>query len=150
MTRMTMKDSREGFNSFLTEAGQEGHHPRTKRVSDDIVTTFGRYNPPHKGHLKTLDYASDLAQNIGDDAGADQRFYASKSHDKKKNPLDYNFKMEQLSERCSPNTLRSGTPMMVLRTVLNAAAKAQTGLQELPLRWWTRPSSGYGRPPASL
>ena len=29
-----------------------------KRVSNDMVATFGRYNPPHKGHLRTMDFAS--------------------------------------------------------------------------------------------
>ena len=114
----------KGFNSFLTEAeDKKVITPEPKRVSEDIITTFGRYNPPHKGHLKTLDYASDLAQNIGDNAQADQRFYASKSHDAKKNPLDYNFKMEQLQKMFPQHSEKWDTDDGV-KTVLNAATKA--------------------------
>lgn len=114
----------KGFSSFLTEAEDKKIiTPEPKRVSDDIITTFGRYNPPHKGHLKTLDYASDLAQNIGDKAQADQRFYASKSHDAKKNPLDYKFKMEQLQKMFPQHSSKWDTDDEV-KTVLNAATKA--------------------------
>ena len=86
----------KNFDTFLTEADEKQQkvsthltkqEPVNKRVSNDMVATFGRYNPPHKGHLRTMDFASKLA----DDAGADQSFYASRSHDKKKNPLDYNY-----------------------------------------------------------
>ena len=44
-----------------------------------------------------------------DDAGADQRFYASRSHDKKKNPLDYNMKVGQL-KKMFPQHSQNGTP----------------------------------------
>ena len=114
----------KNLNSFLTEAEDtKSVTPEPKRVSDDIITTFGRYNPPHKGHLKTLDYASDLAKNIGDKAPADQRFYASKSNDPKKNPLDYNFKMKQLQKMFPNHSAKWDTDDQV-KTVLNAAKKA--------------------------
>ena len=114
----------KNFNSFLTEAEDKKIViPEPKRVSDDIVTTFGRYNPPHKGHLRTLDYADNLAKNIGDNAVADQRFYASKSHDAKKNPLQYDFKMKQLQKMFPQHADKWDTDDEV-RTVLNAAKKA--------------------------
>ena len=63
----------KNFSSFLTEADEKQQQspkpePVNKRVSNDMVATFGRYNPPHKGHLRTMDFASKLA----DDAGADR------------------------------------------------------------------------------
>ena len=63
----------KSFENFLIEASDPNKKPEQKKanevpmktplvqpgrkVSDDIVTTFGRYNPPHLGHGRTLDYA---------------------------------------------------------------------------------------------
>ena len=114
----------KNFSSFLTEADEKQQQapkqePVNKRVSNDMVATFGRYNPPHKGHLRTMDFASKLA----DDAGADQSFYASRSHDKKKNPLDYNMKIGQLKKMFPQHSQKWDTDDNV-RTVLQAAKKA--------------------------
>lgn len=115
----------KNFSSFLTEADDQTQAPAPKqepvdkRVSNDMVATFGRYNPPHKGHLRTMDFASKLA----DDAGADQRFYASRSHDAKKNPLDYNMKVGQLKKMFPQHAEKWDTDDQV-RTVLQAAKKA--------------------------
>ena len=114
----------KNFSSSLTEADDTQQaapkqEPVNKRVSNDMVATFGRYNPPHKGHLRTMDFASKLA----DDAGADQRFYASRSHDKKKNPLDYNMKVGQLKKMFPQHSEKWDTDDNV-RTVLQAAKKA--------------------------
>ena len=115
----------KNFSSFLIEADDtqqptpQQKPEEHKRVSDDMVATFGRYNPPHKGHLRTMDFASKLA----DDAGADQRFYASRSHDKKKNPLDYNMKVGQLKKMFPQHSSKWDTDDQV-RTVLQAAKKA--------------------------
>ena len=48
-----------------------------------LVMTFGRFNPPHVGHLKLANAVRDHAKKIG----ADHAVYLSQSHDKKKNPL---------------------------------------------------------------
>ena len=48
-----------------------------------LVMTFGRFNPPHVGHLKLANAVKDHAKKIG----ADHAVYLSQSHDKKKNPL---------------------------------------------------------------
>jgi hypothetical protein len=61
----------KGFSNFLIEAEEkkkEELQTDQRRVSDDIVTTFGRFNPPHKGHLKAMDHADKLAGDIGDNA----------------------------------------------------------------------------------
>ncbi len=48
-----------------------------------LVMTFGRFNPPHVGHLKLANAVKDHAKKID----ADHAVYLSQSHDKKKNPL---------------------------------------------------------------
>ena len=48
-----------------------------------VVFTFGRYNPPTKGHAELITYAVKYAQKHG----AEHRIYTSQSHDPAKNPL---------------------------------------------------------------
>lgn len=48
-----------------------------------VVFTFGRYNPPTKGHAELIAYAVRYAQRHG----AEHRIYTSQSHDPAKNPL---------------------------------------------------------------
>ena len=61
-----------------------------KEDSDShIAFTFGRFNPPTIGHEKLI--------NAVKAAAGKYRIYISKSHDIKKNPLDYNTKMQYLN-----------------------------------------------------
>ena len=87
----------KSFYTFFEQAESRALEPPT-RVSDDLVTTFGRHNPPHLGHKLGLDMAADIAGNIGDDTPADQRFYSSRSHDPKTNPLPHQIKMKFLKK----------------------------------------------------
>ena len=112
------------FNSFLTEADEATTTVnQPQRVSDDVVTTFGRHNPPHLGHKLTFDYADDVAGNIGDNAQADQRFYTSKSQDPKKNPLPFQTKVDHLKRMFPEHAGKWDTDDRV-RTILGAATKA--------------------------
>ena len=114
------------MKSFLTffEAADESANLKPKRLSDDIVTTFGRHNPPHIGHKLGLDLASDKAASIGDgDNPADQRFYTSRSFDPKKNPLPYQLKLDHL-KRMFPDHKDKWDDDPKQRTILNAATKA--------------------------
>ena len=112
----------KNLSAFLTEA-EEKRQEEHKRVGDDIVATFGRYNPPHKGHGKTMDFADNLAGSIGDKAPADQQFYASRSQDKKKNPLEYDYKVNTL-QKMFPKHSQKWDRDENVRTVLDAAKKA--------------------------
>ena len=61
-----------------------------KEDSDNhIAFTFGRFNPPTIGHEKLI--------NAVKAAAGKYRIYVSKTHDVKKNPLDYNTKMQYLN-----------------------------------------------------
>lgn len=53
-----------------------------------VVFAFGRMNPPTVGHEKLVDAIKAHAERVGGEA----HIYLSKSHDKKKNPLDYETK----------------------------------------------------------
>lgn len=59
-----------------------------------VVFTFGRMNPPTRGHEKLLRAAKELARTVG----ADYAFFASLSKDTDKNPLEPQAKVEFLQE----------------------------------------------------
>ena len=114
----------KNFSSFLVEAEDApifGEEPN--RVSDDVVTVFGRHNPPHLGHKLTFDRASDIAGSIGDNTPADERFYTSHSQDAKKNPLPFQTKVDHL-KRMFPEHAGKWDTDETVRTILGAATKA--------------------------
>jgi hypothetical protein len=53
-----------------------------------VVFSFGRMNPPTVGHEKLVDTVKAHAEKVGGEA----HIYLSKTHDKKKNPLNYDTK----------------------------------------------------------
>ena len=59
-----------------------------------VVFTFGRYNPPTKGHAELITYAVKYAQQHG----AEHRIYTSQSHDPAKNPLSAAQKIRFLKQ----------------------------------------------------
>ncbi|MEI7674574.1 MAG: zeta toxin family protein, partial [bacterium] len=59
-----------------------------------VVFTFGRFNPPQKGHALVINKTVDLAKKLG----AENRIYTSKSTDTNKNPIPYRDKIEILRQ----------------------------------------------------
>lgn len=128
----------KSFENFLAEAADPKKKPEQKKanevrpktpaiepgrkVSDDLVTTFGRYNPPHLGHGRTLDYANKLSQSIGDNIPADQTFYASKSQDPKKNPLPFELKLDYL-RKMFPQHANKWDDDPDTKTIMDAAVR---------------------------
>lgn len=112
----------KSFEYFFRESEEQAEE-QGKRVSDDLVTVFGRHNPPHLGHKLTLDRAQDIASNIGDRTQADQQFYTSRSQDPKKNPLPYQMKLGFL-KKMFPEHAEKWDPDENMKTILNSAQKA--------------------------
>ncbi len=108
----------KSFYSFFEQAEDTATKEPT-RVSDSLVTTFGRHNPPHIGHKLVLDQAHDLAQN----ENSDQKFYTSSSQDRKKNPLPRDLKIKFL-KRMFPDHADKWDTDDNVHTVLQAAEKA--------------------------
>ena len=108
----------KSFYSFFEQA-EDTASQEPQRMSDSLVTTFGRHNPPHIGHKLTMDKAHDVAQN----EGADQRFYTSHSQDRKKNPLPRDLKLKFL-KKMFPDHAQKWDGDDNVRTVLGAAEKA--------------------------
>ena len=57
-----------------------------------ITLAFGRFNPPHKGHLQLIKTAEKKA------AGGDLKIYPSRSQDPKKNPIDPDMKVSYMKK----------------------------------------------------
>ena len=60
-----------------------------EKTKGTLTVAFGRFNPPHLGHLQLMDTAASAAQQ---DQG-DYMIVPSRSQDKKKNPLDPDTKV---------------------------------------------------------
>lgn len=116
------------LTSFLIEAENVPQH---NRVSDDLVTVFGRHNPPHMGHKLTLDRAHQIAGSIGDNTPADQKFYTSRSQDPKKNPLPFEMKLDFL-KRMFPEHSEKWDSDSNMKTLFQTAQKAhESGYKNL-------------------
>lgn len=63
-------------------------HYLKEAASEEVVVTFGRFNPPTNGHEKLLDAVAKVAK------GSTYRVYASQSVDAKKNPLVFTDKVK--------------------------------------------------------
>ena len=73
-----MGSSKDFINKILNERREKG-----------FVFTFGRFSPPHIGHELLVNKVLDVAKKNRFEHG----IYASKSHDKTKNPLKYKDKI---------------------------------------------------------
>ena len=77
--------------------------PKTKKKKKRVVFTFGRMNPPTKGHIKLIDKTMH-------EAGKDDHvIFLSQVQDKKKNPLDWKTKVAFL-KRVVPNIQIANAP----------------------------------------
>ena len=67
--------------------------PEKKKSGGKTITlAFGRFNPPHKGHLQLIKTAEKKA------AGGDLKIYPSRSQDPKKNPIDPDMKVSYMKK----------------------------------------------------
>ncbi len=68
-----------------------------------VYFMFGRFQPPHIGHIKMIKSGFDAAKHNH----CDLIVFTSASHDDKKNPLDVNLKVDILKKQLS-NMIRDG------------------------------------------
>jgi phosphopantetheine adenylyltransferase len=72
--------------------------PPVPKTKGTLTIAFGRFNPPHSGHLQLMDTAAASAEQ----EGSDYIIVPSRSQDKKKNPLDPDTKIS-IMRRLFPN-----------------------------------------------
>ena len=68
--------------------------PPVPKTKGTLTIGFGRFNPPHAGHMKLMDLA---ASSSGEDGG-DYIIVPSRSNDPKKNPLDPDTKVSMMRQ----------------------------------------------------
>ena len=76
------------------------------------VFTFGRYQPPTKGHLKVW-------KKVGDTEGDAHYIYTSHTKDKKKNPLDYNTKVGLIKSALKENSINAEVVESEAKTIID-------------------------------
>jgi hypothetical protein len=83
-------DSGQPRNQIDVNPKFDTQTPFYEDAGKHAVFTFARMNPPTAGHEKLVNAIVDHAKKVG----GDPHVYLSKSHDKQKNPIDYETKHE--------------------------------------------------------
>lgn len=90
-----------------------------EKTKGTLTIAFGRFNPPHLGHLQLMDTAAASAEQ----EGSDYMIIPSRSQDKKKNPLDADTKvtiMRQMFPQHSERIMNDANT----RTIFDVLKKA--------------------------
>ncbi|BCU96891.1 MAG: hypothetical protein CM15mV14_0170 [uncultured marine virus] len=93
-----------------------------KKNKGTLTIAFGRFNPPHLGHLQLMNTAANSVEGKKDD----YMIVPSRSNDPKKNPLDPNTKvdiMKAMFPQHADNIMNDGNVRTIF-DVLNAANNA--------------------------
>ncbi len=70
--------------------------PPVPKTKGTLTIGFGRFNPPHAGHLKLMDLAASSAEE--GEEGGDYMIVPSRTNDHKKNPLDPDSKVQMMRQ----------------------------------------------------
>ena len=98
--------------------------PPVPKTKGTLTLAFGRFNPPHAGHLQLMDVAAQSAAKSAElGNGDDYIIVPSRSQDPKKNPLDADTKvslMRQMFPQHSERIVNDGAN----RTIFDVLKKA--------------------------
>lgn len=92
-------------------------HYLLEEPQNELVVSFGRFNPPTNGHLKLLDKVFSISK------GKTYKIYASQSEDPKKNPLSYKDKIKFM-RKMFPKHARNIIFDKDVKTILYVLSKA--------------------------
>lgn len=84
--RQELADKYHTFFKLMTVQDKEEPMEEALEKKKTCVFTFGRYQPPTKGHLRVW-------EKVANTEGDAHYIYTSHTKDKKRNPLDYNTKI---------------------------------------------------------
>jgi phosphopantetheine adenylyltransferase len=90
-----------------------------EKTKGTLTIAFGRFNPPHLGHLQLMDTAALSA----DQEGSDYMIVPSRSQDKKKNPLDPDTKVSIMRQMFPQHSERIVNDVST-RTIFDVLKKA--------------------------
>ena len=90
-----------------------------EKTKGTLTVAFGRFNPPHLGHLQLMDTAAASAEQ----EGSDYMIVPSRSQDKKKNPLDADTKVTIMRSMFPQHSERIANDVST-RTIFDVLKKA--------------------------
>ena len=90
-----------------------------EKTKGTLTVAFGRFNPPHLGHLQLMDTAALSAEA----EGSDYIIVPSRSHDAKKNPLDPDSKVAIMRQMFPQHSERIANDVST-RTIFDVLKKA--------------------------
>jgi len=90
-----------------------------EKTKGTLTVAFGRFNPPHLGHLQLMDTAAGAAEA----EGSDYMIVPSRSQDKKKNPLDADTKVTIMRSMFPQHSERIANDVST-RTIFDVLKKA--------------------------
>jgi len=90
-----------------------------EKTKGTLTVAFGRFNPPHLGHLQLMDTAAGAAEA----EGSDYMIVPSRSQDKKKNPLDADTKVTIMRQMFPQHSERIANDVST-RTIFDVLKKA--------------------------
>lgn len=90
-----------------------------EKTKGTLTIAFGRFNPPHLGHLQLMDTAAGAAEA----EGSDYMIIPSRSQDKKKNPLDADTKVSIMRQMFPQHSERIANDANT-RTIFDVLKKA--------------------------
>ena len=101
---------------------EESPFQPNKKNKGTLTIAFGRFNPPHLGHLQLMNTASSSVEGKKDD----YMIVPSRSNDPKKNPLDPNTKVDMMKAMFPQhaNNIMNDTNARTIFDVLNGANNA--------------------------
>jgi phosphopantetheine adenylyltransferase len=90
-----------------------------EKTKGTLTVAFGRFNPPHLGHLQLMDTAAASAEQ----EGSDYMIVPSRSQDPKKNPLDPDTKVTIMRQMFPQHSERIANDVST-RTIFDVLKKA--------------------------
>jgi len=90
-----------------------------EKTKGTLTVAFGRFNPPHLGHLQLMDTAAGAAEA----EGSDYMIVPSRCQDKKKNPLDADTKVTIMRSMFPQHSERIANDVST-RTIFDVLKKA--------------------------
>ena len=123
--RQELADEYHTFFKLMTVQDKEEPMEEALEKKKTSVFTFGRYQPPTKGHLRVW-------EKVADTEGDAHYIYTSHTKDKKRNPLDYNTKIGLIKSALKEHNINAevidSEAKTIIDVVVDIASKGYNNL----------------------
>ena len=123
--RQELADEYHTFFKLMTVQDKEEPMEEALEKKKTCVFTFGRYQPPTKGHLRVW-------EKVANTEGDAHYIYTSHTKDKKRNPLDYNTKIGLIKSALKEHNINAemidSEAKTIIDVVVDIASKGYNNL----------------------